>query len=132
MERRRARLRRLGVEGLLLAVEAAGATILNLLTGMPRWAGALTGGAIMTVYFTSGGLLGSAWINTAQLFVMVAGLGLAVPAALLSVGGLSNLLVDAPAWLVDPMYSAGPGSGWTLLALTGPAFIVSPGLIQKA
>jgi SSS family solute:Na+ symporter len=30
------------------------------------------------------------------------------------------------------MYSAGPGSGWTLLALTGPAFIVSPGLIQKA
>ena len=47
-------------------------------------------------------------------------------------GGLNNLLVDAPAWLVDPMYSAGPGSGWTLLALTGPAFIVSPGLIQKA
>jgi SSS family solute:Na+ symporter len=63
---------------------------------------------------------------------MVVGLGLAVPAALLSVGGLGNLLVDAPAYLIDPMYSAGPGSGWTLLALTGPAFIVSPGLIQKA
>jgi SSS family solute:Na+ symporter len=122
----------IGSLALLAGQLIAGATILNLLTGMPRWAGALTGGAIMTVYFTSGGLLGSAWINTAQLFVMVAGLGLAVPAALVSVGGLGNLLVDAPAWLVDPMYSAGPGSGWTLLALTGPAFIVSPGLIQKA
>ncbi len=122
----------IGSLALLAGQLIAGATILNLLTGMPRWAGALTGGAIMTIYFTSGGLLGSAWINTAQLVVMVVGLGLAVPAALLSVGGLGNLLVDAPAYLVDPMYSAGPGSGWTLLALTGPAFIVSPGLIQKA
>ena len=122
----------IGALALLAGQLIAGATILNLLTGMPRWAGALTGGAIMTIYFTSGGLLGSAWINTAQLVVMVVGLGLAVPAALLSVGGLGNLLVDAPAFLVDPMYSAGPGSGWTLLALTGPAFIVSPGLIQKA
>jgi SSS family solute:Na+ symporter len=122
----------IGSLALLAGQLIAGATILNLLTGMPRWVGALTGGAIMTIYFTSGGLLGSAWINTAQLVVMVVGLGLAVPAALLSVGGLGNLMVDAPAFLVDPMYSAGPGSGWTLLALTGPAFIVSPGLIQKA
>jgi SSS family solute:Na+ symporter len=37
-----------------------------------------------------------------------------------------------PAWFGDVTYSAGPGSGWTLLMLTGPAFIVSPGLIQKA
>jgi SSS family solute:Na+ symporter len=38
----------------------------------------------------------------------------------------------APPWFPDFTYSAGPGSGWTLLALTGPAFIVSPGLIQKS
>jgi SSS family solute:Na+ symporter len=30
------------------------------------------------------------------------------------------------------MYSSGPNSGWTLLFLLGPAFIISPGLIQKA
>ena len=48
------------------------------------------------------------------------------------VGGLDNLLIDAPPFLSDLGYSAGPGSGWTLLTLTGPAFIVSPGLIQKA
>jgi SSS family solute:Na+ symporter len=110
----------------------AGATILGELTGMPRWAGAITGGVVMTVYFASGGLLGAAWINLGQLFVMLVGLGLAVPVALASVGGLSNLLVDARPPLLDITYSAGPGSGWTLLALTGPAFIVSPGLIQKA
>lgn len=122
----------LGALVLLAGQLIAGATILNILTGMPRWAGAATGGVVMTAYFASGGLLGSAWINSAQLVVMLVGLGLAVPAALASVGGLGNLMVDSPAWLSDFGYSAGPASGWTLLALTGPAFIVSPGLIQKA
>ena len=122
----------LGALALLAGQLIAGATILNILTGMPRWAGAATGGVVMTAYFASGGLLGSAWINTAQLVVMLVGLGLAVPAALGSVGGFANMMVDSPAWLADFGYSSGPGSGWTLLALTGPAFIVSPGLIQKA
>src|SRR5687768_12826520 len=40
----------------------AGAAILNVITGIPRWAGALTGAAVMTIYFTAGGLLGSAWV----------------------------------------------------------------------
>ncbi|HEY6507870.1 MAG TPA: sodium:solute symporter family protein, partial [Vicinamibacterales bacterium] len=122
----------LGALALLAGQLIAGATILNILTGMPRWAGAATGGVVMTAYFASGGLLGSAWINSAQLVVMLVGLGLAVPAALGSVGGFANLMADSPAWLSDFSYSSGPGSGWTLLALTGPAFIVSPGLIQKA
>ena len=30
------------------------------------------------------------------------------------------------------MYSAGPGSGWTLVFLKFPAFVISPGLIQKS
>jgi SSS family solute:Na+ symporter len=122
----------LGSLALLAGQLIASATILQLLTGMPRWAGAATGGLIMTVYFTAGGLIGSAWINMGQLVVMLVGLGLAVPMSLATVGGLGNLLVDAPAFVSDVSYSAGPGSGWTLLALTGPAFIVSPGLIQKA
>ena len=32
----------------------------------------------------------------------------------------------------DVWFSAGAGSGWRLLFLLGPAFVVSPGLIQKA
>ena len=37
-----------------------------------------------------------------------------------------------PARFADIVYSSGPGSGWTLLVLIGPAFIISPGLIQKS
>jgi SSS family solute:Na+ symporter len=123
----------IGALALLAGQLIAGATILNVLTGMPRWAGSLTGGAIMTVYFTAGGLLGSAWVNTLQLVVMLAGLLLALPIALGATGGVAALTSGSmPAGFTDMFYSAGPGSGWTLLALTGPAFIVSPGLIQKA
>jgi SSS family solute:Na+ symporter len=123
----------IGVLALLAGQLIAGATILNVLTGMPRWAGALTGGAIMTIYFTAGGLLGSAWVNSLQLIVMLVGLLVALPVALGSVGGFGGLTSPAvPASFGDILYSSGPGSGWTLLALLGPAFIISPGLIQKA
>ena len=122
-----------GALALLAGQLIAGATILNVLTGMPRWAGALTGGAIMTVYFTAGGLLGSAWVNTLQLTVMLLGLLLALPVAAGSVGGFAALTGgNVPASFGDIMYSSGPNSGWTLLFLLGPAFIISPGLIQKA
>lgn len=123
----------LGALALLAGQLIAGASILNVITGIPRWAGALAGGAIMTVYFTAGGLLGTAWINVLQLCVMLGGFLLALPFAIQSAGGLPQLVGPAaPAWFGDITYSSGPGSGWTLLALTGPAFIVSPGLIQKA
>jgi SSS family solute:Na+ symporter len=123
----------LGALALLAGQLIAGASILNVVTGIPRWGGALVGGAIMTAYFTAGGLLGSAWVNTLQLVVMLAGFAVALPAVVEGAGGLQGLVGQAaPAWFGDITYSAGPGSGWTLLALTGPAFIVSPGLIQKA
>jgi SSS family solute:Na+ symporter len=123
----------LGVLALLAGQLIAGATILNVLTGMPRWAGALTGGAIMTIYFTAGGLLGSAWVNTLQLIVMLVGLLLALPVAMGSVGGFTGITSSGvPASFGNILYSSGSGSGWTLLFLLGPAFIISPGLIQKA
>jgi SSS family solute:Na+ symporter len=123
----------LGALALLAGQLIAGATILNVLTGAPRWAGSLIGGAIMTVYFTAGGLLGTAWVNTLQLVVMLSGFAVALPVLLGHAGGLGSVVgASAPSWFGDITYSAGPGSGWTLLALTGPAFVVSPGLIQKA
>src|SRR5687767_4696256 len=81
----------LGALALLAGQLIAGATILNVLTGMPRWAGALTGGAIMTIYFTAGGLLGSAWVNTFQLIVMLVGLLVALPVAMSSAGGVAAI-----------------------------------------
>ncbi len=123
----------IGSLSLLAGQLIAGATIINILTGAPRWAGSLIGGAIMTVYFTAGGLLGTAWVNTLQLAVMLAGFLAALPFALGAVGGIDALGGSTvPASFTDFTYSSGPGSGWTWLILLGPAFIISPGLIQKA
>ena len=117
---------------ILAAQLIAGAAIVSVITGAPRWVGALVGGGVMTIYFAAGGLLGTAWVNTLQLVVMLTGFVAAVPFVLGAAGGLGALTAIAPASLTDITYSSGPGSGWTLLALTGPAFVISPGLIQKA
>jgi solute:Na+ symporter, SSS family len=118
---------------ILAAQLIAGASIINVLTGAPRWVGSVAGGAIMTVYFAAGGLLGTAWINSVQLIVMLVGFIFALPYALEVVGGVGAFTSPAlPEGFADITYSSGPGSGWTLLALTGPAFVVSPGLIQKS
>ena len=118
---------------ILAAQLIAGAAIVNVITGAPRWVGALIGGAIMTIYFTAGGLLGTAWVNTLQLVVMLVGFVVALPFVLGAASAASaRSTAAAPPWFGDIIYSSGPGSGWTLLALTGPAFVISPGLIQKA
>jgi SSS family solute:Na+ symporter len=123
----------LGTLALLAGQLIAGAAILNVLTGMPRWAGAAIGGIIMTIYFTAGGLAGSTRVNLLQLVVMMAGFALALPIVLGHVGGLAGIATASVApGFGDLFYSSGPGSGWTLVALLAPAFIVSPGLIQKS
>jgi SSS family solute:Na+ symporter len=123
----------IGSLSLLAGQLIAGATIISVITGAPRWAGSLVGGVIMTIYFTAGGLLGTAWVNTLQLIVMMAGFAVALPFVVASAGGLAGLAGAAPPPGFDNfMYSAGPGSGWTWLILLAPAFIISPGLIQKA
>jgi SSS family solute:Na+ symporter len=124
----------LGTLALLAGQLIAGAAILNVLTGIPRWAGAFIGGTIMTIYFTAGGLLGSARVNVLQLAVMMTGFVLALPVVLGNIGGLSAVTgtTAVPSSFSDFTYSGGPGSGWTLLVLLAPAFVVSPGLIQKS
>ncbi len=118
---------------ILAAQLIAGAAIISVLTGAPRWVGSAIGGGIMTIYFTAGGLLGTAWVNTLQLIVMLVGFIVAVPFAISGVGGLDAFAsASLPATFTDITHASGPGSGWTLLALTGPAFVISPGLIQKS
>lgn len=142
LEHRYGRMVRGVVAGLLwvgtLAILAgqliAGAAVLEVVGGIPRWAGTFIGAAAMLVYFVAGGLLSSAWVNAVQLVVLLAGLLLGLPLAIGAAGGLGALLSGpaVPAHFADLTYSSGPGSGWTLLALLGPAFIISPGLLQKA
>jgi solute:Na+ symporter, SSS family len=113
--------------GQLIAI----ATILNVVTGLPKYAGCLAGGAVVLTYFTAGGLLTSAWVNMVQLAVKLGGFAIALPLALGGVGGLDAIRALRPP---NPSYWNpwhGGGSGVMYLALLGPAFIVSPGLLQK-
>ncbi len=110
-----------GSLALLAGQLIAGAAILNVITGMPRWLGAATGGAIMTVYFTAGGLLGTAWVNTLQLLVMLGGFLIAVPVALRAGGGLRRVFARRPAAVVRRLHLLGrPGLGLDAAAAARP------------
>ncbi len=112
--------------GQLIAV----AWLLNVVVGLPKWVGCLVGGVVMTAYFTAGGLLSSAVVNLVQLVVLLAGFALAIPFALDSAGGWAALTAaDTPSSYWD--FWQGGGSGWIYLAILGPSFVVSPGLLQK-
>jgi len=110
-----------------------GAAVFAVVAGLPKWAGVLIGGAAMTGYFSAGGLLSSVGVSAVQLIVKFTGFAIAIPILINAAGGLEAIAhtPGLPDTFFDPLFSAGANSGFTLLLLTGPNFIVSPGLIQK-
>ncbi len=110
------------------------AWILNVVAGLSKPVGCLLGGVVAIAYFTAGGLVSAAWVNVAQVCVKMSGFAVAVPVALAAAGGLDGirgqLANRAPSGYFD---FAGIGlSGVTgYLFLLAPAFIASPGLLQK-
>jgi len=114
--------------GQLIAIS----TILNVVAEVPRVWGCIVGGIVMTTYFAAGGLLTSAWVNAVQIVVLLAGFGVALPMALAAAGGWDAVLATQAA--ATPGYVSfwrGGGSGWIFAAMIVPAFIVSPGILQK-
>ena len=125
----------LGTLALLAAQLIVGAAVLNVVAGVSRPLGVLIGAVVMTGYFVAGGLLGSARVNALQLVMLLGGFLAAVPLLYGSIGGSEGLAaMPVPHdgfW--DPLYSTGAGlSGWAMLFVLTPSFIVSPGLLQKA
>ena len=117
----------------ILAGQLLGASsILQVVAGLPRWAGAVTAATVVALYFVSGGLLTSAWVNVVQLAVKLAGFSIAFPLTLAAAGGWAGIRLtpDMPASFLSPV--GNNGSALWLLPLLAPAFIVSPGLVQKA
>jgi SSS family solute:Na+ symporter len=110
-----------------------GAAVFSVVAGLPKWAGVLVGGAAMTGYFSAGGLLSSVGVSAVQLIVKFTGFAIAIPILMSAAGGFGAIANNPalPATFLDPLFSAGAGSGFTLLLLSGPNFIVSPGLVQK-
>ena len=107
------------------------AWVLNVVAGLDKTTGVIIGGVVATIYFTAGGLLSSVWINFMQLGVMIVGFFAAIPLALSKAGGFASLqaATSNPAGFWD-FFSNG-SSGIHYLALLAPAFVISPGLIQK-
>jgi SSS family solute:Na+ symporter len=116
----------------ILAAQLVGlAWILEVVIGVPKYAGCLIGGVLITIYFTAGGLLGSAWVNLVQLVVKLIGFAVALPLVIHSVGGLTRVL-SAPGMPAGYTAFWGGDASIARLALLVPAFMVSPGLLQKA
>jgi len=110
----------------------AAAWILDVVAGIPKPVGCLIAGGVMTLYFTAGGLLTSAWVNLVQLVVLLIGLLVTLPIALHGVGGWDGIVAAAQTAGPDYLgFTSGGTSGWMYVFLLVPAFIVSPGLIQK-
>jgi len=106
------------------------AWILNVVIGIPKIAGCTLGAAVVTMYFAAGGLKSSAVVNVVQLSVKLMGFAVALPLVLGLVGGLAGLHAAIPEPAMWNPWRNG-ASGWIYLAMLGPNFVVSPGLIQK-
>src|SRR4051812_12981644 len=103
--------------------------ILEVVGGIPKPIGSAIGGVVITVYFAAGGLLTPAWVNVVQLTVKMIGFAIALPLALAWFGGWDAVRAvradDAGYWTF-----AG-GNAVKYVTLFAPAFVVSPGLLQK-
>ena len=123
-----------GTLAILAAQLLAGAAVFTVVADVSTLTGIIIGAAAMTIYFAAGGLLSSAWVNLVQLIVLIAGFLFAIPLLYDAAGGRAafDALVPPHSDYWNLMYSKGSGmSGWSFVAILTPAFIVSPGLVQK-
>jgi SSS family solute:Na+ symporter len=123
-----------GTLSILAGQLMAGAAVLGVVAEVPKPVGVMIGAVAMTIYFVAGGLLSSAWVNLVQLVVLLGGFIIAMPMLYSTVGGSAafSSMAAPHAGYWNIMYSTGSGmSGWAMLAVLTPAFIISPGLLQK-
>ena len=120
-----------GAPAILAGQIIAAGLVLRVVAGVPETWGVVLGGCVATVYFMMGGLRSVAWVNTLQIVVKVAGFGIAVPWMLSASGGLPALARSAPGEHALSIGGAGFAGTAQLVLMLAPAFIVSPGLVQK-
>jgi SSS family solute:Na+ symporter len=116
----------LGTLSILGAQLIAAGKILHVVTGLPPVVGIVLSGAVAVAYFSAGGLMTAVWVNLIQLGFEVAVLCVLVPLSIAQAGGWDALVARTPGGDYWNFWS-----GWRYLILLGPAFVVSPGLIQK-
>ena len=105
-------------------------TTLQGVAGWPRWVGCVLGGVVVMIYFTAGGMQSTVWVNLVQLSVKLIGFLIALPFAFGAIGGLAGLIQHTDGGSYWSLWRGG-GSGWIYLAMLGPSFFLSPGILQK-
>ena len=120
--------------GQLIAV----AWILNVISGTSKPIGCAIAAAIITTYFTLGGLHAAARVNVLQLAVKFIGFTLALAYLLHSGGGLAGMrsaitpgLGVGQAEAYFGFTGIGAAAVLSYLAILTPSFVISPGLLQK-
>ena len=104
------------------------AAVLQVAGGVPSAVGYFAGAMVAVTYFVAGGLLSSAWVNRVQLILILVGFAVVTPIALTLAGGVERIASLHP----EGFLGGDQAVGWRYLFILGPAFIVSPGLLQKA
>jgi SSS family solute:Na+ symporter len=101
--------------------------VLQVAGGVPPALGYVAGASVAAAYFVAGGLLSSAWVNRIQLTFILFGFAVVVPVALNLAGGFEPVLATGRAGFMG----GGEVMGWRYLFVLAPAFIISPGLLQR-
>lgn len=139
LELRYGRATRLAVAAILLVgapailagqIIAAG-LVLQAAVGLPKSLGTAIAGTLATVYFAMGGLRSASWVNSLQVAVKAAGFLVAVPWMISASGGWTEVAAAAADDSALSLGGAGFGDTAQLVLLLAPAFVVSPGLVQK-
>ena len=139
LELRYGRITRLAVAVILLVgapailagqIIAAG-LVLQAAVGLPKSVGTAIAGTLATVYFAMGGLRSASWVNSLQVAVKAVGFLVAVPWMITASGGWTEVAAAASDDTALSLGGAGFGDTAQLVLLLAPAFIVSPGLVQK-
>ena len=126
----------LGGLAILAGQLLAFARILEVVAGTGKTTGCLLGGLVVITYFSATGLKGTAWINMFQLIVKGAGFMLALPLAMAAMGGWEAFMAGVQSRSLEiegysSFLGSDPSKALHYLVLLVPAFIVSPGILQK-
>lgn len=106
------------------------AAVLGTIVGLSKPVACVIGAVVAATYFAAGGLKSSVAVNVVQMTVKLLGFAIAFPLALGTAGGFDGLhaaIADPGKW----NFVRNGASGWIYVPMLTPAFIVSPGLLQK-
>ena len=107
------------------------AWILEVVAGVPKTYGVITGALVTTLYFAAGGLLSGAMVNIVEVAVILAGFVAALPFVWNAAGGLEGIKANVTTPSYFDFYGMGSTAIIGYIVMLVPSFFISPGLIGK-